>query len=109
MRFSYASPVVLDGRVYVLDDSILKCAAAASGEIDWQLRLAGPFSGTPVIAGEHLYAVNEDGRLHTVLCGENGEVVATSELGEAILCTPAVAAGALFVRSDGSLWKIAGS
>jgi energy-converting hydrogenase Eha subunit B len=38
-----------------------------------------------------------------------GEVAGGGELGDTILCTPAMAPGALLVRSDGYLYKIAGS
>ena len=57
---------------------------------------------------EHLYAVNADGVGYVVrLGGKKGEIVAQNELGEAILGSPAVADGALYLRSDAHLWKIA--
>jgi outer membrane protein assembly factor BamB len=110
---STPSPVIHRGRVYVLSGSILKCADAMNGELLWQLRVEGPFSSTPVASGGHLYLFNEDGVAQVVKLGEEpgkeGVVAGTSHLGESVLSTPAVAGGALFVRTDGHLWKIARS
>ena len=36
-----------------------------------------------------------------------GEIVSQLDLTETILCSPAAANNALYVRSDGHLWKIA--
>lgn len=106
-----ASPVVHEGKVYVITGSgVLSCASLAEGKILWQLRVNGKggFSSTPVIAGKNIYLFNNEGGATVVnLSGEKGEVVGESELGAKVLCTPAIANGALYVRSDGNLWKIA--
>lgn len=104
-----ASPLVHDGSVFVLSrPNVLTRAAAEDGGTQWKARLTGNFSGSPVIAGDLLYAFNEDGTGHVVDIASNGQTLATIELEETVLCTPAIAQGALFVRSDGHLWKITG-
>lgn len=106
---SNASPVVDRGRVYTVNGAgVLTCADAATAESIWKLRLKGPFWATPVIAGNYLYHVNQDGLAHVVELGETeGKLVAKNEFGEAVLASPAVADGALYVRSASKLWKIA--
>ncbi|HIN95667.1 MAG TPA: pyrrolo-quinoline quinone, partial [Planctomycetes bacterium] len=42
-----------------------------------------------------------------VKTGEKGELAGSGDLGEVILCSPAISNGAIYVRSDGHLWKIA--
>ncbi|MFT4551131.1 MAG: outer membrane protein assembly factor BamB [Verrucomicrobiales bacterium] len=109
LRPATASPVVAGGRVYVINSaSFLNCAEAEDGEKLWKIRLDGPFGATPVVAGEHLYAISERAGLLQVvdLGGEEGELVGELELGEMIQATPAIANSAIFVRSDGHLWKI---
>jgi len=103
-----ASPIVLDDRIYVVNSgSVLVCASLADGKTVWRLRLKGPFSASPVAAGGHFCFVNEDGLVQVVRADEKaGEIVSENELGEAILATPAVADGALYIRSDNHLWKI---
>jgi outer membrane protein assembly factor BamB len=106
-----ASPVADADRVYVISNAgVLTAANAADGEQLWRTRLEGPFGGSPVLAGHLLLAVNERSGLAQLvdLRGEEGKVVGTLELGEPIQCTPAASEGAVYVRSDSKLWKIAG-
>lgn len=106
---STPSPVAYEGRLYTVNGAgVLIAADLKTGQEVWKLRLTGPFSGTPVVAGGLLYFFNEAGVGQVVKPGaEQGELVASNELGEMILCTPAIANGGLYVRSDQSLWKIA--
>jgi outer membrane protein assembly factor BamB len=106
---STSSPILYQDRLYVLNrTNVLLCADLKDGSTKWQLRLEGPFSSTPVAAGGHLYFFNEKGLGQVVKPGEDqGELVSTHDFGEMILCTPAIADGGLYVRSDKHLWKIA--
>ena len=87
---------------------VLSCADTGSGKLIWQLRIGqgqGAFWSTPVIAGGHLYCFREDGTASVVKLGNRGELVGKYAFGETILASPAVADGALYVRSDRHLWK----
>lgn len=97
-------------RVYAVNGAgILNCADAANGNLLWSLRLKGPFSASPVAGDGKLYIVNETGTTHVIEPGEkDGRVLGTNEVGEAILATPAIADGALFLRSDKHLYCIGG-
>lgn len=103
------SPLVYNDRAYVVNSSgVLVSADVKNGEVQWRLRLKGPFSATPVAADGHLYFFNEDGLGQVVRTDvDQGELATSGELGETILATPAVASDALYVRSDNHLWKIA--
>jgi outer membrane protein assembly factor BamB len=113
---STSSPLVAEGRLYSLNGSgVLACADAMTGQIAWQFRLQvklgdktsqGAFTSTPVAAAGHLYFFNDDGVAFVVKGGETGQIVATHQFGETILCTPAISDGALYVRSDKHLWKV---
>ncbi len=92
-----------------LNRSVLACCDE-QGELSWQARLpdAGQFWATPVVAGDYLYAFALSGKCFIVRLGKTeGTVIAECELGEEVLGSPALAKDALFVRSTGSLWKIA--
>ncbi len=105
---STATPLVYEGKLLAVSGSILKCGDAQTGKPLWQTRLNGKFSGSPVVAGGQLYLFNEDGVGQVIdLTSARPRAVVAGELGETILCSPAVADGALYVRSDHSLWKIA--
>lgn len=102
------SPLVYEGRVYALGGSSLTCGDAKTGDRLWQLRLGGKFSATPTAAAGRLYFFTEEGDAYVVKPGEKkGEVLSENKLGETILCTPAISGDAIYVRSDGHLWKLA--
>lgn len=103
-----ASPLIIGDRIFVINNAgVLNAADRSSGERIWRVRLKGPFSGSPVAAGnEHLYIFNEAGIGQCVnLSGEEGSIASEIELGETILGTPSISDDALYVRSDGHLWK----
>jgi outer membrane protein assembly factor BamB len=102
-----ASPVVAGDRVFTINNAgVLNCGEAATGNRLWQLRLKGPFSATPVFAAGRLYFFNEKGIAQVVdTTKPEGEIVSEFNLGQTILGTPSIANGAIYVRSDGRLWK----
>ena len=103
-----ASPIIHDDHVFVLNRAgVLSAASIKDGERLWQLRTRGPFSGTPIIADGHMYLVNEKGQLQVVSLSGKGEIVSTLDLNDMILASPSASNGALYVRSDKALWKIA--
>lgn len=103
-----ASPLVIGEKVYLINNAgVLTCVDRATGARVWRTRLEGPFSGSPVAgAGDKLFIFGETGIGQIVdLSGEEGKIVSKIELGETILSTPALSDGALYIRSDGHLWK----
>jgi outer membrane protein assembly factor BamB len=101
-----ASPIVHDGKVYVLSGSIAKCADLATGELEWQVRLSGRFWASPILAGGHLYFINQDGEAQVVSIGTTGTLVAENSFGEVVQGTPAVSGDAMYVCTDKHVWKI---
>lgn len=106
---SGASPVIRDGRIYTVNRSgVLSCGDARTGQMLWRLRLQGRFWASPVGVGNRLYLVNTEGLAQVVKdTGSRGKLIGTGNFSETIQATPAVAHGALFVRSDARLWKVA--
>lgn len=105
---SAASPIVVGDRVYTMNGSgVLSCGDVATGERLWQLRVGGKFWSTPVVAGDRMYCINSDGAAKVVQLGDKGEIVSSNEFSDEIKGSPAISAGALYVRSDHYLWKIA--
>jgi outer membrane protein assembly factor BamB len=104
------TPTVYRDMLYCINNAgVVFAADAKTGDIKWQVRLEGPFSSSPVAAAGHLIIFNEKGLGQVVKLtnGEKGEIVSKNDLGETILCTPAIANGAIYVRSDQHLWKLA--
>jgi len=104
---SAASPVIHDGMIYTVNRAgVVTAARTEDGEVAWQQRLKGPFWSTPVLAGDKLFCINDDGLCQVVDVAAEGEIVASNELGDKVLGSPAASGDALFVRSEGFLWKI---
>ena len=108
LRPATSSPLVLNRRVFTLNDAgVLSCGDVADGNRLWQLRLKGKFSATPVAAGVFLYCVNDQGLLQVVDTAQpEGAVTSELDLGKTVLSTPSISNGAVYVRSDGKLWKL---
>jgi hypothetical protein len=70
------------------------------------MRIKGPSSGSPIATDSHLYFFNEEGLGQVIKINDKkGEIVASIDLEETILCTPAISGNGLYVRSDSFLWK----
>lgn len=102
------TPLLYKNEIYVVDDGgTAQCLVAKTGEVLWRERLGGRFRCSPVQIGEHVYFVNQDGKATVVKAGREYEVAATNQLEGLFLASPAVADGALFLRSDKHLYCIA--
>lgn len=107
MALGYPSPVYLDGKLYGIVRNVgVNCLDARTGDRIWQQRLQGDYAGSPVIGDDKLYAVNEAGQTTVIQLGEEPKVLALNKLNDAILATPAVANGCIYLRSDKTLYCI---
>lgn len=89
----------------VSDGGIASCVDAKSGEVHWSERLGGGCSASPILADGKLYVVNEAGTVYVVAAEKEFKLLAKNALGEKSLASPAVADGALFIRTAGHLWR----
>ena len=102
------SPIVDGERLYVINNSgALTCANTIDGEAAWRLRLKGSFWATPIIAGDQMFVVNREGVGQLIQLGEKGEIVSENEFREGVAATPAIVDGAIYVRGDQHLFKVA--
>ena len=103
-----ASPLVLGDDIYFVSDAgIATCADARTGEVHWSERLGGGFSASPVAAEGRIYFQNEAGISHVVKAGPKFELLATNDLAERTLASCAIEDGAIYIRTETQLWKIA--
>jgi outer membrane protein assembly factor BamB len=105
------SPVYHDGFLYtVLDEGMLYCFEGKTGKAVWNQRLGGRFRSSLVMAGDHLYATNDQGRTTVFRASpRHFEQVAENHLGEFFYATPAISQGRLFLRTGNHLYCIANS
>jgi outer membrane protein assembly factor BamB len=113
-RGSYMpTPIAAGDVLYVGDDNgFLTAFDARSGAAVYRERLPGgrdsTYSASPVAAGGRLYFTNERGQVDVVRIGRKFEVMASNELDQVCMATPAVSRGELFIRSRTHLHCVAG-
>ncbi|MEE2813916.1 MAG: PQQ-binding-like beta-propeller repeat protein [Verrucomicrobiota bacterium] len=99
--------MILDGdELYMISDGgIASCVDARNGETVWSERLGGNFSASPILVDGKLYCVNEAGDIFVVKTGTKFTNPKKMSLGDKCLASPAVANGALFIRTEKNLYK----
>ena len=101
------SPVLCEGRLYVLQDTgIVNCFDAASGKLARQKRLSGTFTASPIVAGGYLFAASETGTTTVVKLNADLDVVATNEFNEPLFATPTPTGSSLLIRTARTLRKV---
>ncbi|HEV2915817.1 MAG TPA: PQQ-binding-like beta-propeller repeat protein [Pyrinomonadaceae bacterium] len=101
------TPLVYGEHLYILaDNGVLSAYNARTGERIYQERLPSSFSASPVAADGKLYLASEDGEVFVVRAGPKFELLATNSMGEALMATPAISDGIIFLRSQSYVYAI---
>jgi outer membrane protein assembly factor BamB len=102
------SPLIVGDELYVVNDGgIATCIDARSGTVVWQQRLGGTYSASPVFADGRIYFLAEQGVTTVIAPGRQFRRLAANSLDGGLLASMAVSSGALFLRTDSHLYKIA--
>ncbi len=104
------SPLLVGDELYVVSDKgIASCLDAKTGERHWRERLGGNFSGSPLYAAGRIYFLDEDGVTTVIQPGKIFQELAKNEIEGRTLASLAAIEGALFLRTDTHLFRIATS
>ena len=102
------TPIVYGEHLYVCaDNGVFSAYNLNTGELIYQQRLPSSFSASPVAADGKLYMPSEDGEVFVVRAGPKFALLATNSMGEALMATPAISEGVIYVRSQKFLYSIA--
>lgn len=105
---SEANSILVEGLLFqITRGGIITCTDPISGTDIWEERLTGQHLPSPIAAGDRLYFSNDRGNTRVVRAGKEFEVLAENILPDAMTAAPAVADGALFIRTKKQLFKIA--
>jgi len=103
-----ASPLAWGDSVACINRAgVLGIGAAADGGLRGQVRLAGSFWASPILAGATIIAANKEGKTFLVSTDGEPKIIAENELPGTFTATPAVADGSIYLRSETTLWKVA--
>lgn len=101
------SPVVIGHHAYFTSEAgILSRLNCNDGEIENYLALKTNFSASAVLADGHLYFADERGKTCVVEPGPELEIVATNQLDDGCMASPAFDGKALYLRTTSHLYRI---
>jgi outer membrane protein assembly factor BamB len=101
------SPLYYNGRLYTFkNEGLVFCRTAKTGELLYSGRLgaSGYYYSSPVAADQKIYIASQDGVVVILDAGEKLNVLAKNKLDGAILATPALAEGNIYVRTENHLY-----
>jgi outer membrane protein assembly factor BamB len=100
------SPLLLGDELYLVSDSgVASCVDAKTGKVHWNERIGSGFSASPLECDGRVYFQSEDGVGITVKVGKRFEELSRNMLDEKTYASPAVADGALFIRTEKRLYR----
>jgi outer membrane protein assembly factor BamB len=94
------SMLIRDGYLYaVTDTGVAYCWKCATGESMWEERLAGAFTASPVLVGDHIFATNESGKTFIYKASPaKFESIGHNQLGNEVLATPTYCGDRIYFR-----------
>ena len=106
------TPLAYGPFLYMCNDAgVLSTYMLGSGEPEYRERIGGGRDGfsASVVAGDgKIYVTSEEGVIHVVKAGADFELLASNDMGETCMATPALSEGVLFVRTCGELVAVEG-
>lgn len=102
------SPLCYEGRIYmVTNGGLASCLDAQTGRVLYQeerLDALGDYYSSPVAAAGKICATSQSGVVVVYRAGDTLDVLARNALDEAVLATPAIVEGTLYVRTKSRLY-----
>jgi outer membrane protein assembly factor BamB len=106
-----STPLAYRGLLYVVTyNGVLTAYDARSGEKKFTQRLAdgtSAFTASPVAADGKVYLASEDGRVFVLKAGPAYELLATNDMAESTLATPALSEGMIIWRTQNHVLAVA--
>ena len=101
------SPLLVGDELYMVSDNgIASCVDAKSGVPNWQVRLGGNHSASPIYADGRIYFLSEEGESVVIAPGKEFKALAKNQLDGPTLASMAVSGGSIFVRSQTHLYRL---
>lgn len=101
------SPILVGKELYVVSDGgVAACLDALNGKELWRERLGGNQDASPIEIRGRIYFCNREGKTTVIAASRQFNKLASNQLKGVFKASPAIADGALFLRSDTHLYRI---
>jgi len=104
------TPLAYRGLLYVLaNEGILDAYDLGTGRELYRQRIpesGSGFSASPIASDGRIILPSEDGDMFVVSAGQDFTLLASNPMGEALMATPALAGGVMYVRGERHLFAI---
>lgn len=98
--------LVGDELYMVSDKGIASCVDAKTGSEHWNERIGGGYSSSPLFADGKIYIQSEEGPAIVLKPGKTFDKIADAGFKERTLASYAVSENALFIRTEGNLYRV---
>jgi outer membrane protein assembly factor BamB len=104
-----SSPVVANGRIYVISDGgVASCLNAATGKPEWRERVGGQYSASALLGAGRVYFCSHEGKTTVIAANDKFEKLAENQLDGKLMASPVAIDGDLILRTDTHLYRIHG-
>jgi outer membrane protein assembly factor BamB len=103
-----ASPVSVDGRLYIPGRGILTCYSAEDGTVAYKERLPlATMAASMWAAGDRIFLMDESGKTLALETGQEFKIVATNQIADDLFwSTPAISGNSLLIRGAKKLYCV---
>lgn len=102
------SPLLYEGVIYLIKDGgILSAVNAKDGSMLKQARLPAAidtYYSSPVASAGLVYAISQQGKAMVIRAGADWQILSSSDFGEPVTSTPAIAGDRIYVRTKSMLY-----
>jgi outer membrane protein assembly factor BamB len=104
---SMAGALLYQDVLYVVRKAVVTTFDPNTGELLRRERLRhalGEYYASPVAGDGKIYLVSLDGKTSVLRAGSEWQILATGDLGEQVIATPAIAEGRVFIRTESTFY-----
>ncbi|MCS1411534.1 MAG: Outer membrane protein assembly factor BamB [Verrucomicrobia subdivision 3 bacterium] len=103
------SLILSKGLIFMIHDGgVASCVEAESGQPIWQERVGGNYSASSLLNDGKIYFFSEEGKTTVISASKEFEVLATNQLDDGFMASPAVIGNSLILRTKSHLYRIIG-
>lgn len=101
------SPVLVNDLLFMVNDNgIASCLELATGKELWQERIGGEYAASALCADGRVYCFSQQGKATVLKAARTFEKLATNELADGFMASPAVDGNALILRTKSHLYRL---